>query len=127
MNGFMQPSDQIGNYIIKHHLAEGGMSIVYLAQDKRDGREVVVKQLRDECTFNPELVGRFAQNAQIMLELHHPHLARVFDYIERDGKYFMVEEYLSGGSLADLIKRRSCSEEAALGWCRDALRGVDYA
>ena len=40
----------------------------------------------------------------------------------------MVEEYLSGGSLADLLdKGEPISEEEALCWCRDALRAVDYA
>jgi serine/threonine protein kinase len=52
----------------------------------------------------------------------------VHDYIERDGQYFMVEEYVPGGSLTDLLdKAKPISEEEALRWCRDALRAVDYA
>src|SRR5262249_8664345 len=43
------------------------------------------------------------------------------------GKYFMVEEYLPGGTLAHVIKSGAYTEEEAMGWCRDALRAVDYA
>ena len=52
----------------------------------------------------------------------------MYDYIERDDQYFMVEEYLPGGSLADLLdKGEPIPEEDALRWCRDALSAVDYA
>ena len=123
----MKPGDQIGDYVIKRYLDEGGMSEVYLAEDKKSGRQVVVKQLKGEFTFNAQLVERFGLGARIMTGLRHPHLAYALDYIERDGKYLVVEEYLPGGDLADVIKEGSFSEEQAMGWCRDALRAVDYA
>src|SRR4029450_189336 len=65
---------------------------------------------------------------RIMQQVRHPHLAAVYDYIEHDGRYFIVEEYLPGGSLADLMaKGEAISQDEALRWCRDALRAVDYA
>src|SRR5262245_21546169 len=124
----MEPGEQIGDYIIVEKIGEGGMSIVYLAEHKSNRTQVVVKQLREELAFDKQLVDHFVQGAQIMQQLRHPHLARVFDYIEHDGNYFMVEEYLPGGSLSDLLtKGVHFSQEEALRWCRDALHAVNYA
>jgi uncharacterized cupredoxin-like copper-binding protein len=104
------------------------MSVVYLAEHKDHGTLAVVKRLRQQLALNEQLVKYFVQGARIMHELRHPHLAAVYDYIEQGDRYFMVEEYLSGGSLADLLdKKEPISQEEALRWCRDALRAVDYA
>src|SRR5262245_13852301 len=118
----MEQGEQIGNYIIIRQIGEGGMSVVYLAEHKENGTQVVVKRLRQQLALNEQLVRYFVQGARIMQQLRHPHLAAVYDYIEHGDRYFMVEEYLPGGSLADLLdKGESISEEQALRWCRDAL------
>ena len=124
----MEPGEQVGDYIIIRQIGEGGMSVVYLAEHKDHGTQAVVKRLRQQLALNEQLVKYFVQGARIMHELRHPHLAAVYDYIEQGDRYFMVEEYLSGGSLADLLdKGEAISQEEALRWCRDALRAVDYA
>jgi serine/threonine protein kinase len=124
----MEPGEQVGDYIIIRQIGEGGMSVVYLAEHKEHGTLAVVKRLRQQLALNEQLVKYFVQGARIMHELRHPHLAAVYDYIEQGDRYFMVEEYLSGGSLADLLdKGEAITQEEALRWCRDALRAVDYA
>ena len=124
----MEPGEQIGDYIIIRQIGEGGMSVVYLAEHKEHRTQAVVKHLRQQLALSEQLVKYFVQGARIMHELRHPHLAAVFDYVEDGDRYFMVEEYLSGGSLADLLdKGEPISEAEALRWCRDALRAVDYA
>ena len=124
----MEPGEQIGDYIIIRQIGEGGMSVVYLAEHKDHGTQAVVKRLRQQLALNEQLVNYFVQGARLMQQLRHPHLAAVYEYLERDDRYFMVEEYLSGGSLADLLARgEPIPEDQALLWCRDALRAVDYA
>jgi tRNA A-37 threonylcarbamoyl transferase component Bud32 len=124
----MEQGEQIGDYIIVRQIGEGGMSMVYLAEHKDHGTPAVVKRLRQQLALDEQLVKYFVQGARIMHELRHPHLAAVYDYVEQGDRYFMVEEYLSGGSLADLLnKSEPISQEEALRWCRDALRAVDYA
>src|SRR5262249_48915782 len=68
------------------------------------------------------------REAEILQSLRHPHLARVFDVLPLEGKHYIIQEYLSGGSLADLLRdRRSYSEQEAIRWCCDALWAMDYA
>ena len=117
----MQAGEHIGDYIIVEKIGEGSRSIVYLARHKERGTHAVIKRLRQQLAFDEQLARKIKQ-------LRHPHLAAVHDYIERDGQYFMVEEYVPGGSLTDLLdKGEPISQEEALRWCRDALRAVDYA
>ena len=124
----MRPGEQIDDYTIVSKIGEGGMSVVYVAAHVTDGTRVVVKELKEEYQFDRQLVDRFIREADILQKLRHPHLARVFACLERDDKYYMVQEYLSGGSLADLLRdRKPYTEMEALVWCRDALRAMNYA
>ena len=124
----MRPGEDIDDYTIVSKIGEGGMSVVYVAEHVTDGTRVVVKELKEEYQFDRQLVGRFRREADILQKLRHPHLARVFGCLERDGKNYMIQEYLSGGSLADLLRdRKSYTEMEALVWCRDALRAMNYA
>ena len=124
----MRYGDYANGYVILDKIGEGGMSVVYLARDPQHRTKVVVKQLKEQLATDVEFVARFRQAASIMRALHHPNLASVMNYIEQDGNCLVVEEYLPGGSLADLMDRGERIPEAqALAWCRDVLRGVDHA
>src|SRR5262245_26484889 len=124
----MGPGSRVGDYVILHLVGGGGMTDVYLAEHVRTGLRVVVKQLKEHLAINREFVERFVRGAEIMRELRHPHLARVFEFIVQDGQYFMAEEYLSGGSLADVLEKGTqITDEQVLLWCRDVLNGINYA
>jgi serine/threonine-protein kinase len=124
----MRPGERIGDYTILSKIGEGGMSVVYLAERASDATRVVVKELRDQYRFNQQLIERFRREATILQDLRHPHLARVFGLLERDGKQYMIQEYLSGGSLADLLRtQKPYTEEEAIRWCCNALRAMNYA
>ena len=124
----MRPGERIGNYTILSKIGEGGMSIVYLAEHASEGTRVVVKELKEQHRFNEQLVDRFLREAEILQSLRHPHLARVFDVLLHEGKHYIIQEHLSGGSLADLLRdNKPYSEQEAIRWCCDALRAMNYA
>ena len=128
MGDLMSSGDRVNGYTIVGEIGRGGMCIVYLAEARQSGNQVVIKQLKDELSTDAELIKRFQQAASIMLNLRHPHIACALDYVERDGDWLMVEEYLPGGSLADRLERQDAiSEKQALSWCRDVLLAVDHA
>jgi serine/threonine-protein kinase len=119
---------EIGGFTIVSKIGEGGMSVVYLAERASDRTPVVVKELKEQYRGNQQLVDRFRREAEILQNLRHPHLAKVFDVLLLEGKHYIVQEYLSGGSLADLIReKKPYSEKEAITWCRDALRAMNYA
>jgi serine/threonine-protein kinase len=128
MGDVLNEGDRVDGYSIIGEIGRGGMCIVYLADARQPGNQVVIKQLRDELSTDTEFIKCFQGAASIMLNLRHPHVASALDYVERDGDWLMVEEYLPGGSLADRLDRRDAiPEKQALAWCRDVLLAVDYA
>lgn len=92
-------------YKIISQLGEGGMGEVYLASDSKTGSQVAVKILARQLTANPEALERFKREGETLRQLDHPNIVKFIDAFEHDKQYIIVMEYLSGGSLHDLIKQ----------------------
>src|SRR4029077_736135 len=92
--------EQVGNYVIKAKIGEGGMGAVYLAEHPRLGRKGAVKILLPRFGRDPELVARFFNEARAATEIRHQHIVDVLDFGERpDGSSYIVMEWLDGKSL----------------------------
>ena len=94
----------VGRYHIERLIAHGGMGSLYLARDPAIDRLVAIKLLRDG--FDDAAVReRFAREARSAGRLHHPNIVTVFDVGEHQDRPFIAMEYVSGETLAQLIKR----------------------
>ncbi|MEN3331210.1 MAG: eukaryotic-like serine/threonine-protein kinase, partial [Blastocatellia bacterium] len=120
---------ECGNWTILSLLGEGGMGEVFLARHKYLGTPGAVKGLSLFLTRDEKFRDRFLQEAQMQAQLRHPHIAPVLDYIVEHDQSYLVIEYLSGGSFADLIERSNSplDQGQALTWIRQALAALDYA
>ncbi len=93
-----------GRYALQQSIGKGGMAEVFLAQDQLLDRPVAVKRLPAEHAGDPSFVERFRREAQAAAKLNHPNIVGVFDYFEEGGEYFIVQEYIDGRSLAELLR-----------------------
>jgi len=92
-----------GRYRIEQSLGGGGMGVVVGAVGP-DGERVAVKFLRDAAATDPQMVDRFAREAEVLMRVHSPHVTRVLDVGNfANGKPFIVMEWLSGEDLADRL------------------------
>jgi serine/threonine-protein kinase len=101
------PEDPVvyrGRYALQQSIGKGGMAEVFLAQDQLLNRPVAVKRLSAEHAADPSFVERFRREAQAAAKLTHPNIVAVFDYFEEGGEYFIVQEYIDGRSLAELLQ-----------------------
>ncbi|MCH7526970.1 MAG: protein kinase, partial [Planctomycetes bacterium] len=91
-------------YEIAERIGEGGMAIVYLADDRKHHRQVAVKVLRPELSaaLGPE---RFLREIEISARLRHPHILPLYDSGETDGFLYYVMPYAGGESLRDRLER----------------------
>lgn len=98
----MHPA-QIGQYRLGAKLGEGGMGVVYAAEDEQNHRKVAVKLLRPEWSQEPKAVERFHREAQICAVLNHPHICAVYDFGELEGTYYLITELLEGQPLREKL------------------------
>jgi serine/threonine protein kinase/Tfp pilus assembly protein PilF len=93
----------ISHYRILETLGEGGMGVVYVAEDLHLGRHVAIKFL-SEASNNHHFRARFLREARAISALSHPHIAAIYDYGEtEDGHPFIVMELVEGQTLSDLL------------------------
>jgi serine/threonine protein kinase len=91
-------------------LGSGGMGVVFKARQVTLGRDVAVKLLCEDYRADPGRRERFLQKARAVTRLRHPHLVQLYEFGEVPGvggvtpQPYLVLEYVSRGSLADLVR-----------------------
>jgi Tol biopolymer transport system component len=92
-------------YRIEKVLGEGGFGYVYGAADTVLSRHVAIKELRPELTRDGTILQRFRNEAVAASNLNHPNIVTVYDLVQVHGTYYLIMEYVAGGSVADLLAR----------------------
>jgi len=92
-----------GRFRIERVIGTGGMGTVYLGKDITLGRVCAVKVLRPELVSDHKFLATFLREAEITASLNHPNIVQVYAFGEHEQIYYMVVEYISGGSLDDRI------------------------
>jgi TolB-like protein/predicted Ser/Thr protein kinase len=89
----------ISRYRILEKLGEGGMGVVYKAEDTKLEREVALKYLPRDMTRNAAATERLIQEAKAAAALNHPNICTVFEIDEADGQTFIAMECVEGENL----------------------------
>ena len=97
---------QFGNFVLERQLGAGGMGAVYLGRDVTLNRVVAVKVLKPELVNDQKFMATFLREAEITASLNHPNIVQVYAFGQHEGVYYMVVEFISGGSLDDKIAER---------------------
>ncbi|MCP4428785.1 MAG: protein kinase [Chloroflexi bacterium] len=85
-------------------IGRGSMGDVYRGYDAQTGTAVAVKALKsDIVSGNPQLVERFVREGEALRQLNHPNIVKMLAAIEEADRHYLVMEYVSGGSLRDLL------------------------
>jgi serine/threonine protein kinase/tetratricopeptide (TPR) repeat protein len=87
-------------------IGQGGMGEVFRGRDIQSNEIVAVKQLRSDIMDSlPTLIERFEREGEALRQLNHPNIVAMLDAVEEDGAHYLVMEYVSGGSLEELLVR----------------------
>ncbi len=117
----------IGRYEVIQQLGQGGMAIVYLARDPSIKRQVAVKVLPRQFTFDPQFRTRFQREAEVIAALEHASIVPVYDFGEQEDQPFIVMRYMSGGTLADRLSSGALPIPEIATLYQRIASAVDYA
>jgi serine/threonine-protein kinase len=114
-------------------IGSGGMGVVFKARQPKLDRDVAVKFLRDAHHADPEQRDRFVQEARAVARLRHPHLVQVYEFGEASAvggaasQPYLVLEYVSGGSLDDLLRGSPQPPKEAARLVETLANAIHYA
>jgi tetratricopeptide (TPR) repeat protein len=91
-------------YTVDAVLGQGGVGVVYRARDAETGHVVAVKLLDRAHMYNEKATLRFRREAAILQRLHHPHIVRLLESGQYEGRHFIALEYLGEESLQRLLQ-----------------------
>jgi eukaryotic-like serine/threonine-protein kinase len=95
-----------GRYRLGSVLGQGGMAVVYRAEDLTLGRLVAVKVLREALGSEPEFLERFRREARAAARLNHPNIIAVYDVGQDSQSNYIVMEYVEGDDLREMVRQQ---------------------
>ena len=117
---------KVGKYEVIGKVAQGGMGALYKARHPTLNRIVLLKRL--DLRGVGGAVERFRREARLMMDFKNDHIVQVHDHFKEGSHYYIVEEYVDGISLDELIRReRYLSADAAVLILYEVAKALQYA
>jgi TolB-like protein/tetratricopeptide (TPR) repeat protein len=113
--------ERIGRYRILQKLGQGGMGVVYAAEDPTLGRRVALKTIVDP---DEETRTRFRREARAAASVSHPNACQIFEIGEDTGRLFIAMELLDGEPLSERLKRGPLTVAEVLSLGREVLAAL---
>lgn len=118
----------IGQYKILDKIGEGGMGIIYKAEHLTLEQIVAIKALPSSLSSNKEIRERFVREAKIQAKISHPNIVNIHNFIEQDGNYYIIMEYVEGETLDEIIRKSGLiPPDRCLKLIEQICAGIGYA
>ena len=117
------------NYLLEEAGGEGGMATVYRALDLALDREVAIKVLNSDLGSKQEVSELFLHEARTAATINHHAVVPIYTCGIHEGQTYIVMQFMSGGSLEDLLEKNSDPLPIAhvVSWMRDTAMGLQNA
>lgn len=120
--------EKIGSYTIQRRLGEGGMGIVYEAQQQSPQRQVAVKVVRGGAFVDEYRLRLFQREAQTLARLKHPSIAAIYESGSTDdGQHYFVMELVRGVPLNEYVRQHQIPRRQRLKLFQRICEAINYA
>ncbi|NBB85877.1 MAG: protein kinase [Bacteroidetes bacterium] len=119
---------EIDGYRIQEVLGQGGMGVVYKAENMSLNRIEALKVITPLLVQDAQFLRRFKREAQALARIHHPNIVTVYTLRHAEVGYYLTMEYVEGHTLADrLVEGRGMDWDEALPIVKQLLAAFDFA
>lgn len=117
-----------GKYKILNKVAQGGMSVVYMAINERANKTWAVKEIRKDGVLNFEAVKQgLVAEVNILKKLSHPNLPSIIDVIDTDDCFIIIMDYVQGNSLEKVLEEYGAQpQEYVIKWGKQLCDVLGY-
>ncbi|MHC4680696.1 MAG: serine/threonine protein kinase, partial [Planctomycetota bacterium] len=127
-NSLEGPGTKIGRYKLLELIGEGGMGLVYLAEQKKPVRRKVALKIIKPGMDSKQVIARFEAERQAFALLDHPNIAHVFDAgTTKEGRPYFVMEYVKGMSITRYCDENKLNIEERLLLFEQVCEGIHHA
>ena len=114
-----------GKFEILKQIGKGGTSTVYLAMNPKLNQQWVIKEI--DSPKDSETTKRVLKEARMMMAFDNPAIPRITDILEKEDKYYIVMDYVSGQSLAHTLKNEGPQpQEVVIDWAKQICSVLGY-
>jgi len=122
------PGTKIGRYELLELIGEGGMGLVYLAEQKEPVKRLVALKIIKPGMDSAQVIARFEAERQALALLDHPNIAHVFDAgTTETGRPYFVMEYVKGMSITAFCDKRKLNVEKRLRLFEQVCEAINHA
>ena len=120
--------EKFGKYKVVKPIGSGGYADVYLVENVGLGRREALKILKQRWMHEDAFVQNFKTEAKSAAKFQHPNIITIYEQGEVDGRFYISVEYLSGGTLADRLKKSGpLTPQRTAEFIRQVASALDYA
>ena len=118
----------VGPYKLIRQIAEDSIGQAFEAVDQTRKKKVTITYLRPDVVKRPDIESRLYSEAKTLAQLNHPHIARLFGFVRRDERLYLVMEFVEGETLEAVLKReRRLQPNIALAFFHQTMSAVGFA
>ena len=115
----------MGGCKLIRRIGKGAMGVVYLADQVDLQRKVAFKILDPKFSSDSSYIERFEREARAAAQLNHPNIVKVYDFGSEGNLYYIVNEYIDGGTVQDIIEeKKTLQPEEALEYAIQVAKGL---
>ncbi|MCB2211753.1 protein kinase [bacterium] len=124
----MAELERIVGYRVDREISRSSIASVYQGYQESLQRKVLIKRLHPQFVGDSEIRARFEREAHALARIKHKNIVHIYDYRADDELMVLVQEWIGGGSVAELMRSNGPLEEReAIALAMDVLEGLEVA